>query len=189
MSITDPTGPTTNLSVASGSGYASLTGTGKTATPGDLTQAGGLTLNIPAGDAMAFKVEDLSGNGAVIDSTGLISLGHTFPGTADFFGITTTSAGPVEIGYNQSALITVNPGAITIYTNNPGGQTANTTTIDSSYLYITGGIVDISASEIEIGSSTSTIGFFGASPIAPQVSGGTLAGVIAGLVALGLFSS
>ena len=37
--------------------------------------------------------------------------------------------------------------------------------------------------------SAATIGFFGAPPVAKQVSGGTLAGVIAGLVALGLFSS
>lgn len=34
-----------------------------------------------------------------------------------------------------------------------------------------------------------TIGFLGAAPVGQQVSGGTLAGVIAGLVALGLFSS
>ena len=33
------------------------------------------------------------------------------------------------------------------------------------------------------------LGFFGASAVGPQVSSGTLAGVIAGLVALGLFSS
>lgn len=39
------------------------------------------------------------------------------------------------------------------------------------------------------GSPALACGFFGATPVAPQVSGGTTAGVIAGLVALGLFTS
>jgi len=45
------------------------------------------------------------------------------------------------------------------------------------------------ANDTSITINAALLGFFAASPVAPQVSGGTLAGAIAGLVALGLFSS
>lgn len=45
VTVTNPTGPTTNLEVASLSAYASLTGPGQTVTPGALTQAGDFTVN------------------------------------------------------------------------------------------------------------------------------------------------
>ena len=54
VTITNPTGPTVNLSAPGG--YASLTGAGRTATPGDLTQAGGLTVNSTSG----ISLEDTS---------------------------------------------------------------------------------------------------------------------------------
>jgi len=59
VTITNPTGPTTDLHVAAGGGaaYASLTGPGYTTTPGDLTQAGGFTVNNPSGgSAMGIQL-------------------------------------------------------------------------------------------------------------------------------------
>lgn len=41
-------------------GFASLTGPGETATPGDLTQAGGFDVQVPAGDAIGFNVTVLA---------------------------------------------------------------------------------------------------------------------------------
>jgi hypothetical protein len=41
----------------------------------------------------------------------------------------------------------------------------------------------------QIGPTVNKHGWFGATPVGQRVSGGTLAGVIAGLVSLGLFSS
>lgn len=46
VTITNPYGPVTDLHAAGGGGlYASLTGPGQTVTPGNLTQAGGFTIN------------------------------------------------------------------------------------------------------------------------------------------------
>ena len=59
-----------------------------------------------------------------------------------------------------------------------GSQTSGTITI--------GNIIQVSET---FAGSVIKLGFFGVAPVAQQVSGGTLTGVIAGLVALGLFSS
>ena len=56
----------------SGSGYKSLTGAGETATPGDLTQEGGLDVEAPAGSSVGFTVNNAAPAGIHItdDSTG-----------------------------------------------------------------------------------------------------------------------
>lgn len=46
-----------------GGGYASLTGAGQTTTPGDLTQAGGLTVDDSAGDGIDMTSSTGGGNG------------------------------------------------------------------------------------------------------------------------------
>jgi hypothetical protein len=110
--ITNPTGPTTNLSVPAGSGggYLSLTGPGRTATPGDLTQAGGFTVNAA--------------------STTGISLNST--NTAATFGIQLNSASFLSIvsnGITNAMSLAVGPppsfagttGSLVIYNAKPGG--------------------------------------------------------------------
>ena len=142
---------------------------------------------------MGLQVTDLSGNGAAISSEGTISLGYDFVGYG-FVGLTTNSNGNIGLGYTASALISLTAGTITVSTS--GSTNTNKCTLSNSFLYITGGLVDItsttldiSSDNVQIGVSTSLIGIFGATPVGPQVSGGTLSGVIAGLVALGLFTS
>jgi hypothetical protein len=69
-----------------------------------------------------------------------------------------------------------------VYTDSTGHMSIGTLTAHSFDLMAGGnGAVSIS--------STGNVGFYGVAPVARQVSGGTLAGVISGLVALGLFSS
>ena len=175
MSITDPTGPTTNLSVASGSGYASLTGTGETTSPGDLTQDGGLYVDV-ASTALsdAFKVVDSTGKGIGLFSSGSVAIqqdvsGVTVACLSTGVEITNSigSSGIVINNTNGTGLIDINGGGTPININ--GGGTAT--------------------SDITVGDNIDAVGFFGVTPTGRQVSGGTLAGVIAGLVALGLFTS
>lgn len=81
-----------------------------------------------------------------------------------------------------------------------GNGTADPTGANNPIIWLTGGVTTITAARQAGGMviddagggltlSVTKIGFFGTTPVAEQVSGGTLAGVIAGLVALGLFSS
>ena len=53
-------------------GYASLTGPGQTASPGDLTQEGGLQVNVDAASTIGFDVNNSSTNSPInlIDSGG-----------------------------------------------------------------------------------------------------------------------
>lgn len=61
-------------------GYASLTGPGETATPGDLTQLGGLSVEVPptSGTGLSLQnqapielvIQDIGGGGLVIDEGG-----------------------------------------------------------------------------------------------------------------------
>jgi hypothetical protein len=130
------------LPAAPSAGYDSLTGAGETATPGDLTQAGGFTVNDTAGDGIA-----------------LISTGEAYMDAPVVELISPSSAG---IGSGVTIQAQASVGAVTISAGS-GGLVINIT--------------------------SGKIGFLGATPVVKQVSGGTLAGVIAGLVALGLFSS
>ena len=156
-------------------GYASLTGTGETATPGDLTQSGGLTINVPSTDTMGVTITQNGSGGVVINDTSASN------------GIWFT-----EFGTGGIFLHNENSGEVTIAQDGTGGIQIE----DRS----TGGLFLTSTSSVTITGNTSTIynigaaagakiGFFGNTPVIPQVSGGTLSGVIAGLVALGLFSS
>jgi hypothetical protein len=106
VTITNPTGPVVNLS-APGSGggvpYASLTGPGFTTTPGDLTQAGGFTVNGASGDAV-----DLTAGNILLLQGGATSL---------------TSAG-ITLGAGSNNAITVTGFAVNIL---QGPSSASTT--------------------------------------------------------------
>lgn len=51
-------------------GYASLTGSGQTSTPGDLTQAGGFEVNCPGSDGSGIIFDDAGGGGIIFSETG-----------------------------------------------------------------------------------------------------------------------
>ena len=84
VTVTNPFGPVVNLHVATGGGggYASLTGPGFTTTPGDLTQAGGFTVN--AGTSMGIALNSTTG------ITGTATNGISFTGQGSF-GVQITS--------------------------------------------------------------------------------------------------
>ena len=150
-----PDGPLTGTTtIVRGGGsvafYPSLTGPGESATPGDLTQAGALIIDVPAANLLGLQVNDNSSIGSRIVANSISLFGSS--GTVQVSLFVTIQGGP--------------GGGVTIG-QNPGG-----------------------VNNIKIGSATDLLAFFGKSPdVGPQISGGTLAGVIAGLVALGLFSS
>ncbi len=164
-------------------GYKSLTGAGETSTPGDLIQDGGFTVTDSDGDGIdlvtfgTLNIQTIGGtiqisatdNGAIVKITAQGSGGHQADGI-----IISTAADDVDDG----------GGSIFIGAGAEGGQ----------QLYL-GGSADGSGSSwaIKIAGGGTDVAFAGGVTLSggegPQVSGGTLAGVIAGLVALGWFSS
>ena len=158
----------------SSGGYLSLTGAGETATPGDLTQAGGFTVNDSAGDGISLT------------SAGTITLTTNSEG-----GLTiATSVGTVEI--NTSGGFTVNDLFGVGITLTGGGQMRLASADCAITLNNDGGtniILDGGTTGVQICTEGQAVGFCGESPVAPQASGGTVAGVIAALVRLGLLSS
>lgn len=139
----------------------------------------------------------------------------TTPGTL-YFGdgtIDPTSAGHINaFGYTQSdTLLLEGSNGITLQSDSAGGNIGGIDLLcyDSTGIAIvvkgstnnanievsnsgTGNVVlnSVNGSVVIVSSAAGKLSFFGKTPaVGPQVSGGTLAGVIAGLVALGLFSS
>jgi hypothetical protein len=153
--------------------YASLTGPGETASPGDLTQRGGFTVIDSIGDGITFT----SAGNTDIESVGTIDIG-----TAD-------NGGDISIGnINRPASINIrftNSGGGGLLFNAATGEISIDTTGDIEVS--AGGLLHLLGADVEV--TCNNLGFFTAAPVPQQVSGGTLAGLIAGLVALGLFSS
>jgi hypothetical protein len=154
----------TATSSGGGGSIASLSGPGLTASPGQLVQSGGFTVN---------------------DATGV--------------GVNITTSGGITIKDNEYGIFLEEYGfnGIQINNQNPGGLGVNLFSAGGITLFSEGGTIiqDTSASQLVISGSDIVLqaplmGFFGVHPgVSKQVSGGTLAGVISGLVALGLFSS
>ena len=135
---------------------------------------------------MGIYLEDQSGTGAYLvgnnfNGAGLISKGS---GGVSLVSNSGTDGGVqlFEFG-NNGITIEVRPPSsnVDIIINDTTGGDVLIDTETTSGVAAGGAIL--------IASVGHKAGFFGASGVGPQVSGGTLAGVIAGLVALGLFSS
>jgi hypothetical protein len=100
VTVTDPTGPTTDLSVATtpASGYASLTGAGETSSPGALTQSGPFTINAGSGGAVSsaqFGTNTPAPGSIVLGADGYVDIG----------------AGAVSLSGNQLNM-NFNPGGV-----------------------------------------------------------------------------
>lgn len=144
-----------------GGGYASLTGPGQTATPGDLTQQGGLTVD-DNGDGVTLNT---SGGVAVNDSSSSGGFYVTATGTG---GITLLSAYGVLIANNG------NPGDGFIQISSNNGLV----------------LTEDSTLGVQVQANTpGNLGFYGATPVTRPAAPVTLGDVIAGLQALGLFAT
>jgi hypothetical protein len=107
-------------------GYASLTGAGETATPGDLTQAGGFTVNDTAGDGIELES---TGGGISITNTesGAINIvdsgdtGFNIQETGDGNALNLVSSGTAgEVSINASdaaGQVSVNAGGTSVTVN------------------------------------------------------------------------
>jgi hypothetical protein len=136
---------------------------------------------------------DASGLGVnIADTGGGVSIGST-GGPLTLGGVQTGSSGyGVQVASDGGLIDVYNIGDIRIETH--GGELTlftlqNTVVLSGAdtSVTITCGIEAMIKAMREFG--TPKLGFFGTAPAAQPASGGTLAGVIAGLVALGLFSS
>jgi hypothetical protein len=106
-------------------------------------------------------------------------------GTGGEFQVNTDEAGEIQLNLGESGqfAMSANEATLSVF-----GSVLIDTTGD-------GGTVELQApgASVVVGTAGTTVsgdvGFFDTAPVVQQVSGGTLAGVIAGLKALGLFSS
>jgi hypothetical protein len=145
VTITNPTGPTTDLHVAAGGGlYASLTGSGETVTPGGLVQAGGLTINTSPGDP--------GGSGFHVAATG-------FSGSTVAASIDSSGGGNIRISTGSGT-----PGAfpgILLYDSLSLGATGSGVSINSLHgsANVTGQLVNLTAngSAIQIQSAAANV--------------------------------
>jgi hypothetical protein len=187
--------------------YASLLGPGQFASPGDLTQTGG------------FSVLDAAGDGINLTTTGLINLdaqgsAGVISLTSAAGGISAVSPGGViALGsattaqvYQQGLLVGLysppggggvviqaqaSTGEVLMYGG--GGVHGNQVILAEDLVTLTVGslptrvVLDGTTESMRL--DATSMGFFNAAPVVQQVSGGSTAGVIAGLVNLGLFSS
>lgn len=147
---------------------------------------------IPTGDTMGFEVDNYT------DST-------NFPIVLNDYSNASSGGGIQFLSQNNGVSIWSPEGYISLtgktlmIEGTDGTSNATLIFINSSGSITIGsdnswpGSTNLIGKDISIGAfdayGYSNIGFFGSPPVQPQVSGGTLAGVIAGLVALGLFSS
>jgi hypothetical protein len=110
-------------------GYASLTGPGQTATPGDLTQAGGLEVDAPAGSAVSLNsvefIENISAKGFYVtdNSIGVKARGVHINSTGDL-GIVLSDGGVASLTHKGIFLNEAGDGNIllsTAATTGPNG--------------------------------------------------------------------
>jgi hypothetical protein len=146
MDVPDTGIVTINATGSGGGGYASLTGPGETTTPGDLTQAGGFTVNDSLGDGInfnsplngvnvtagSFSSETTAGTGLEDDSSDGIVLDETGSGgilIQSISGITLTNGGTgLGILLNGGPYITVGASGDTVGFYGQSGITKPTIT-------------------------------------------------------------
>lgn len=98
-------------------GYASLTGPGQTASPGALTQQGGLTVNDPNGDGVTVQSEGFvtiiaeSADSVLIATTGGGGISVSSDGGLDLTDSSTTALTIEETGTGGIAIVDAGSGA------------------------------------------------------------------------------
>lgn len=102
-----------------GGGYLSLTGAGETATPGDLTQAGGFVVNSGSGSSLGIQLTDdsSSGIGITAEDAGISITKTGSAGTSLTIANTDTVGGGILISDQSGGgvtLQTIGTGALTI---------------------------------------------------------------------------
>jgi len=209
VTITDGEGPVVTVAASGGSGgYASLTGPGEGSTPGDLTQAGGFTVNDTQGHGVT--VNSNHGNVAVYTNTGYINLDAIGSGNIGFL----TSSGTVSATVAGGTVLQCAVGhsfigayfnfGSSIYLSDTGSQGITITTSGSPSVGF--GFCDINAKKFRVytgGPNTDEVigtdndlhgnaelGFFGATPVTQQSSSGisTVADLVTVLKNYGLLS-
>jgi hypothetical protein len=146
------TGVVTINASGGGGGYASLTGTGETTTPGDLTQDGGFTVNDSAGDGITLD----STGGTITEDGDQIRL-NSVDGTF----ITNTTTDGINVSDNSTT-------GIHIIENEADAPITLTTTSGST------DTITLTTSDINLNCSVK-LGFFG-NLVAQQVVTGSRGG-------------
>jgi hypothetical protein len=145
-----------------GSGIASLSGPGLTASPGALNQNGNLTISgsLDVATHNDINISSTDGIIKIQSSQGPVFIDSYYSGIGLYGNISAI------IKSDNQVIVGTNNAYIALNENNGSGS-----------------------GSIDVGPNASSIGFLGATPVAKQVSGGTISGVIQGLINLGLFSS
>jgi hypothetical protein len=194
ISPTSGTGVVTISASGSGGGYASLTGAGETTTPGDLTQAGGFTVDDNAGDGISLTSGGSSDDGDIE----IRAESHS-----------TTPGGVVNISAaNGATQLSMNGGtspAIELISNGLGSDPFGEVQLNNSFarllfgesgveyeIIMGGGAISINIGGVPVFQAESgfsnAIGFYNETPITKQSTPSTLTDVITILQNLGLCS-
>ena len=182
VTIVDPFGPVTDLSASGGSGdYKSLTGPGKTVTPGALTQAGAFTVN--AGTAN-ISFNTTSGIVALDANGGTIGTHVNMSIASNAWGVTGTAAGTpyITVNHNQVGL-----GVATAFPVKSIDELFDASTATPTWTIVansTHTVIEVDAPGF------GRLGFFGAGPAFQQAGAGitTVAQLVTVLQNYGLLS-
>ena len=171
MTVTNPTGPTVTLALVRPV-YKSLAGTGEVASPGDLTQTGGLKVAPPVASVLGFDVESASGAGIRITST------STSPGAGIVITDASTGLGANGISLSAAAEIDVTTTQANIR------LIASAVAPGHGLIYL-----QADGDGVQIG-GPGKVGFYETAPIAQQSGAGitTVPQLVAALQNLGLLS-
>lgn len=160
-----------------GAPYASLTGPGETATPGALTQTGDFEVDATTGGPGNSITLNAGAGGLSADSTGTTIVGSSGGDTAVFASS--------DLVFTAGATASVRAPAITIGVPDPGGSIKIGVDNGSGF----------AGAFIEVETTSSSMGFFGHTPVAGPVvvtgsRGGNaaLASLLTGLASLGLIT-
>lgn len=159
--------------------YASLTGSGEHDSPGDLTQDGGFTVEDTLAHGILLRSRGSAGTAAlVVSDTGAVVTSGVSVATDDI--TLSVHNGDVEMSLSQS-------GSVTSYTVEVGDMNLELNSTGSGFGFSVntpqGAII-----EVHFGGVTSTLGFFGTTPVIQQGHPSTLAQVITVLENYGLVS-
>lgn len=174
----DPSGLEWAAGGGGGGGYKSLTGAGETTTPGDLTQAGGFTVDDVNGDGIMLTSADSDSLELLVGTDGTFGPGVFMNEAGQAAGINLLEN--LGWGVNLTTAGTT-PAKIALTAGNNSGLTLSGSASSESTLDDGGSVGLLILTE-----TGHKLGFYGAAPVAQPAAPTTLAEVIAALQALGL---
>src|ERR1700733_11234639 len=165
--------------------YASLTGAGETTTPGDLTQAGGFTVN-EAGSTGIVLSDAGSGGVTINDSGAAGALMEATRTTVGATGVTISSTTPPNAFTPGILIDDIGGGGVTLESASPPLTSSSEVSISAVSLIFRSttalGFTELggpTGTSVQIGSNNQQLGFLGATPFTKPAITGSRGGNVA----------